>query len=99
MKTEIEFSSTSCAVCGLVFALPADFHTSLKQTGQGFYCPNGHCLSFGGGENEKLKGKLERTENQLNKKNEIITNQEKEISNKKGQLTKLKKKLEVTTTE
>ena len=95
MITEIELSSTICANCGIVFAIPSRLNDSLNKTGNTFYCPNGHTLSYGEGENKRLKDKLESKEGQLDNQADTIREQEREISNKKGQITKLKKKKEL----
>jgi hypothetical protein len=52
-------STTTCASCGIRFAMPKDFRDKLLQTGERFYCPNGHALSFDS-ELEKLRNELQR---------------------------------------
>ena len=54
MFTEIELTATGCAKCGVIFALPSAFVISLRQTGESFYCPNGHPLTYGEGETKPL---------------------------------------------
>ena len=93
MDTEIELTPVVCAECGVVFALPKSFNESLKKTGQGFHCPNGHSLSYGKGENQKLKDKLADSTRQTDYQTDLIREREKEISNKKSQITRLKKKV------
>ena len=92
MQSTIEFTDTSCANCGIVFALPSGFDMVLSQTGQTFYCPNGHSLSYGNGENKKMMNKLAMRDRQIDCQATTIREQEKEVSNKKGQITRLKKR-------
>src|SRR4051794_12120132 len=40
------FAAQSCPTCGVVFALIAGLDQELRQTGQRFYCTNGHALHF-----------------------------------------------------
>jgi len=47
-----------CGECGIPFALPRDFHARVQRTGEGFYCPNGHNISYCETENAKLKKRL-----------------------------------------
>lgn len=39
-------SETSCCTCGVVFTIPKGMYDQRRSTGESFYCPNGHCLSF-----------------------------------------------------
>ncbi len=61
---------TTCAACGIEFSVPDDFMAKLRQTGQGFYCPNGHSLVFKPSEVEKLKEKISILEQRLSWANE-----------------------------
>lgn len=37
-----------CASCGVLFAAPSHLLDSRRHSGESFYCPNGHSLSFDG---------------------------------------------------
>lgn len=55
---EIDLSSVTCGVCGLVFPMPAMRKRKLQQSGDGFECPGGHTLVFGQSENETLRAQV-----------------------------------------
>lgn len=42
MKVTDTLYVLSCGTCGIVFAIPDGFDDHLRQTGDTFYCPNGH---------------------------------------------------------
>lgn len=46
--------------CGVLFAAPSKLLNSRRETGDDFYCPNGHVLVFTDYENKRLKKKLDR---------------------------------------
>ena len=50
----------SCAACGVQFCVPTNLHKKLRETGESFYCPNGHSLSFKPSENDKLRREVQR---------------------------------------
>lgn len=50
-----EFQMTSCASCGMDFAVPNAWHEDRMKKGLSFHCPNGHLLSFTPSENENEK--------------------------------------------
>ena len=41
-----ELESMTCASCGVVFAIPEHMASERRQTGEVFYCPSGHTLTF-----------------------------------------------------
>ena len=98
---------TTCAACGIEFSVPDDFMTKLRQTGQGFYCPNGHSLVFKPSEVEKLKEIISTLEQRLtwaNEENEYyrgvidglrgeVVLYQRKYSGYKGQLVRLKNSL------
>jgi len=93
MEIVMELTATECAKCGIPFAAPERYLESLLKTGQTFYCPNGHSLSFGKGENARLKEQLKIQDNAIIRQGEEIESLERTNASKKGQITKLKKKL------
>lgn len=54
-----------CASCGITFAAPAHFIQKRREDGETFYCPNGHSLGFGKGENDRLKKQLESAQREV----------------------------------
>ena len=92
---EIALTPVECCHCGIPFTIPSQYCSSLKETGQRFYCPNGHTLSFGDGENARLKKQTNNQIDTIRSQGEQIESLGRVISNQKGQVTKLKKKLKV----
>ncbi len=44
LTTDLQLDS--CANCGIVFAMPADYADARRADGADFYCPNGHVLIY-----------------------------------------------------
>lgn len=55
----------TCPACGVLFAMPQTLNKELRDTGATFYCPTGHSMSYGKGNNAKLRDELERAKRQL----------------------------------
>lgn len=49
-----------CANCGVRFWITARLDACRRSDGGSFYCPNGHCLSFGKSEAEKAREELDK---------------------------------------
>ena len=49
---------TSCCTCGIEFAVPQHWLQKKRENGQGFHCPNGHNLSYGESEVQRLQKAL-----------------------------------------
>jgi len=70
----------TCVECGIVFSVPVSFVDERQKDGATFFCPNGHKLTYGETEldrlkkdNKELKGKLARyTERLAGKELSII---------------------------
>ena len=41
-----QFVETECCVCGIAFKVPRNYLAHRREDGEGFYCPNGHSLTF-----------------------------------------------------
>jgi hypothetical protein len=50
----------SCGSCGIPFAIPLDMHRKVKDSGDSFWCPNGHQISYHRSEADNLRDKLAR---------------------------------------
>jgi hypothetical protein len=90
---------TDCAACGVVFAITEEFRASRQKDGKTFYCPNGHTLHYSESEAERLRKKLERTEQQLawqrdmrEGANRRADAAERKLRATKGVVTKMKKR-------
>lgn len=56
------FVAESCITCGILFGIPGDFHAALQRKGSIFYCPNGHSMTYGQSEEDRLRAKLRAAE-------------------------------------
>lgn len=98
-EEQIQLTTTSCASCGVVFAIPTPLIKKLKETGSGFYCPNGHSLSYGESEAQRLQKQLDRErrtreayQSDVRMLREQRDSAERSAAAYKGQTTKLKKR-------
>lgn len=55
----IKFTEVKCCQCGLMYFVPESVEEAWRKSGNGFWCPNGHSLTFGDSENKKLKRELD----------------------------------------
>lgn len=57
---QIQFNELwqKCIDCGMWFGVDDDFDAQRRKDMRPFYCPNGHSLSFGEGEADKLRKQL-----------------------------------------
>lgn len=58
------FEVIDCASCHVVFGLGEEHVARLRKSGDRFYCPAGHFLTFGESETDKLRKELERAKAQ-----------------------------------
>lgn len=88
-----------CGKCGVVFAVPDYFDKERLDTGNEWYCPNGHCRVYKESEtgrlrklleqaNRKNTDLLERTRIAENERQAAIMREEKERAEKKRLLTR-----------
>lgn len=54
----LTYSTLSCGVCGVRFALEKDRHEKMMESGDAFFCPNGHEISYSGNEVKRLQKQL-----------------------------------------
>lgn len=54
----------SCGTCAIPFAIPASLLRHLRESGDSFWCPNGHKVSYHETEADRLRAKLEREQRQ-----------------------------------
>lgn len=52
------FVEVNCCRCHIVIPMPPSQYKTLRETGDWFYCSNGHGQHFTKSENEKLKEQL-----------------------------------------
>lgn len=51
----VTYETTSCVSCGARFAMDAEVLAEKRAIGGPFYCPNGHSLTFGKTEVQRLR--------------------------------------------
>jgi len=44
--TSIALTEIVCGQCGIKFAVPEAWRAAKQETGDGWYCPNGHCRAY-----------------------------------------------------
>ena len=60
-EVTIELVATTCAACGVIFGISREYNDNLRDTGQGFFCPNGHSLTLG----SRTQKKIEQLKNKV----------------------------------
>ena len=100
IKLEVTFEPLTCANCGVNFALAEKYVSERRKDGHGFYCPNGHSLYFGNGENERLRKQaedLKRQKERLEARNVHLRDQrdaaERSARAQKGVATRVKNRV------
>jgi len=88
-----------CAACAIQFAVPERFDRKRQETGDSFWCPNGHSLSYKG-ELAELRRKLVSKETQLTAANDQRRAAEQDADTARrqaaaarGQVTRLKNRV------
>lgn len=88
-----------CGVCSITFAAPEEWVRHKKQTGEEWYCPNGHRMHFREPENDLLRKKASRLEQEAKAHRESASSErrrretaERSAAAHKEQITKLKKR-------
>ncbi len=74
LGTEIitQLKPMECGECGIVFAISEAKYNRCRQSGEGWYCPNGHSRVFSSSENTELKYKVERLEREVQRSKDYI---------------------------
>jgi hypothetical protein len=94
-----DLEETSCVRCGIRFAVPPNWLEGRRNDKEGFYCPNGHVLSYKKSLSEKLSEELSATkqrlayqEDETRRQRELRDAAERQAAAARGQVTKLKKR-------
>ncbi len=59
------FEIVYCYKCRMPFAIPASIRADWQESGDGFYCPNGHLQSYSESDVQKLKKQLQNSNKRL----------------------------------
>lgn len=102
LEIGVKLTVLDCPSCGVIFAIPGDLETRRRGDGQGFYCPNGHTMSYDGKterELTKLREDLQRAQNRAQwaedserLQRERAGSAERSLAATKGQVTRLRKR-------
>ncbi|OGF05226.1 MAG: hypothetical protein A2W00_04575 [Candidatus Eisenbacteria bacterium RBG_16_71_46] len=68
----VEMVIDTCCSCGITFAYPLVLYKQRVKDGDHFFCPNGHSLHYGQGENEKLKKEIAALKRQTERLNSSL---------------------------
>lgn len=98
LSETILYTTTSCCVCGVHFALSEDYDRARRGDHKSFYCPNGHPLSYTGpSEAEKRAQRLQREVEAAAAQAHFWRNEQertkRQLISAKGQLTKTKRRV------
>lgn len=80
------FREIECYKCGIIFGVSPTLDDNWKRDKTAFHCPNGHGQSY-------RKSTAERLQEQLDQKNAIITQKNREIATLETKLKKPVKKV------
>ena len=101
LTVDVELESTTCYLCGIVFAFPADLMAKRRRDHETFYCPVGHSQAFiGKSKEERLEEELKAARLEIKRaeyraQSERIDREriEKQLTAARGQLTKARKRI------
>lgn len=97
MTLAYELEATECGNCGIFFAVPAAYLKDRRLDKKGFYCPNGHVLTYTISSLEKLERQKRESEQalqaQLNEANHARLVAEKERDAERRKLRKVEKRV------
>jgi hypothetical protein len=83
-----------CCNCGVTFGMPSSLLKTFREdSNKWFYCPNGHRQHFSETESVRLRREIERLKSQVEWQKAARQRFEKEVTAKKGQITKLKNRI------
>lgn len=54
-----QMTEMKCGECGIAFAVPEFWRAEKQRTGDGWYCPNGHCRAYSESDAAKYRRLLE----------------------------------------
>jgi hypothetical protein len=95
-----ELETLSCGECEIPFAIPSSRHRKLRETGEYFWCPNGHRICYSEGQNDKLRRQLADSQAIRSSLSAALTAEtdqrkaaERKSSARKGVITRMRGKL------
>ena len=82
-----------CAQCGTHFSMQDGLEARRREDGAGFYCPNGHPLSFKESEVKRLSRLLRGAEETAERERRWREGAERRVAAQKGVATRLRKRI------
>lgn len=90
----------TCSGCGTVFGLNEQFRDKRYEDGQGFYCPNGHRLSWSETETDRQRKRAERAEREAAYQRDLAARRQthveavsRSLASTKGVVTRLNRRV------
>lgn len=93
IATKLDFVTMECGECGTVFAVSSHFNEKLRETGQRWYCPNGHCRVYTETTVQKLQKQLKTAQEEAERQRQARLDAERRTTAQIGINTKLKKRI------
>ncbi len=89
----VTLQEDTCAACGITFAAPQHWFRSKQSTGDAFYCPNGHRLSFTKRTETILQEQLSTEQERYRQLELQLTSTKDQLQATKRELTSHKKRI------
>lgn len=87
------FEIETCYKCSCVFAMLAEQMRSLREKGGSFWCPNGHSQHYRESEVQKLRRRLEQSQDRERSNREWAEATERSLAATKGVVTRIKRRV------
>lgn len=93
IQTALQFTTIECGECGIIFAVQESFRSKLQETGQGWYCPNGHCRVYTETTVQKLQKELDSQREETERQRRLRIDAERRTIAQRAVVTKLKRRV------
>ena len=90
------YTVIDCPACGVLFAITEELEERRRKDGKSFYCPNGHSMSYGNSDTEKLRKEREKNARltaRLDQEKAATAALDRQRAAMKGQVTRIKKRV------
>jgi hypothetical protein len=99
VKVAVSLTALDCATCGIVFGISTQLEKRLRESGDRFFCPNGHSNVFTESKAAKLERQLAAERERTAELRRFYDDErsrrrstERSLAATKGQVTKLRKR-------
>jgi len=90
INKSVQFETTDCCVCGVVFAVHAAFLNERKEDKKSFFCPNGHSQSFVKSTTQILQQQINKLKTEKDEAERARYSLHNQLSEKQEEVKKLK---------